>query len=197
MGVALTSSKRSIYCAILRKLMCDKSKQVNRHIFICGLYSSLHHHARLFCKALPLHRHFPVLLPCCLSPNISLTNYCHVWRVRYTNCSWSIDSTNESLSLFIRTILHCNKSNVVITRSNIVRHYVNDYRDWGRISVRCRIHKRHPIPTPTPHRPNGRAMSCLLWIFVRKLVALYLYTALYSDKSLKWVNAGNFIVQAR
>ena len=38
--------------------------------------------------------------------------------------------------------------------SNIVRYYVRNYRNWGRISMRCWIHKRHPIP-----RPNGRAMG--------------------------------------
>ena len=59
------------------------------------------------------------------------------------------------------------QSSAVITRSNIVRYYKNDYRSWGKISFRCWIHKRHPIP-----RPNGRAMVCLLWIFVRKLTAL-------------------------
>ena len=33
-------------------------------------------------------------------------------------------------------------------------------RNWGRISIRGCIHKRHPIP-----RPDGRAMGCLSWIF--------------------------------
>ena len=42
----------------------------------------------------------------------------------------------------------------VITRSNIVRYYINNYRNWGRISIRCWIHKSRPIP-----RPNGRAMG--------------------------------------
>ena len=43
----------------------------------------------------------------------------------------------------------------VITRSNIVRYmyYINDYRNWGRISIKCWTHKRHAIP-----RPHGRAM---------------------------------------
>ena len=34
----------------------------------------------------------------------------------------------------------------VITCSNIVRYFMNNYRNWGRISIRCWIHKRHPIP---------------------------------------------------
>ena len=32
----------------------------------------------------------------------------------------------------------------VITQSNIVQYYINNYRNWGRISVRSWIHKRHP-----------------------------------------------------
>ena len=59
------------------------------------------------------------------------------------------------------------QSSAVITRSNIVRYFINNYRNRGRILIRCWIHKIHPIP-----RPNGRAMGCLLWIFVRKLTAL-------------------------
>ena len=59
------------------------------------------------------------------------------------------------------------QSSAVITRSNIVRYNINNYRNWCRISIRCWDYKRHPIP-----RPNGRAMGCLLWIFVRKLTAL-------------------------
>ena len=57
--------------------------------------------------------------------------------------------------------------NAFITQSRIVRYYINDYRNWGRISIRCCIYIRHPIP-----RPNGRAMVCLLWIFMRKLTTL-------------------------
>ena len=49
------------------------------------------------------------------------------------------------------------QSSVAITRANIVRYYINNYRNWARISIRCWIHKRHPIT-----RPNGRAMECLL-----------------------------------
>ena len=54
------------------------------------------------------------------------------------------------------------QSSAVITGSNIVRYHMNNYRN--RISIRWWIHKRHPIP-----RPNGRAMGCLLWIFVKKI----------------------------
>ena len=59
------------------------------------------------------------------------------------------------------------QSSAVIMRSKIIRYCINDCRNWGRISIRCWIHKRHPIS-----RPNGRAMGCLLWIFLRTLTAL-------------------------
>ena len=59
------------------------------------------------------------------------------------------------------------QSSAVITRSDIVRLYIDSYRDWGRISIKCWMHKRHPWP-----RSNGWAMGYLLWIFVRKLSAL-------------------------
>ena len=59
------------------------------------------------------------------------------------------------------------QSSATITRCNIARYYINNYRNWGRISTRCWIHKSHPIP-----RPNGRAMRCLSWKFVRKLTVL-------------------------
>ena len=59
------------------------------------------------------------------------------------------------------------QSSAVITRSNIVRFCINNCRNWDIISIRCWIHKRHPIL-----RPNGRVMGCLLWIFVIKLTAL-------------------------
>ena len=54
------------------------------------------------------------------------------------------------------------QSGAIIAQSNIVRYYINNYRNWGRISVRCWMHKR----------PNGRAMGCFLWIFVRQFTGL-------------------------
>ena len=50
----------------------------------------------------------------------------------------------------------------VITRSNIVWYCINNCRNSSRISIRIRTHKRHLIPLP-----DGRAMGCILWIFVR------------------------------
>ena len=59
------------------------------------------------------------------------------------------------------------QSSAVITRSNIVRYCINNCKNCGRISIRCWMHKIHPIPGP-----NGWAMWCLLWIFVIKVTAL-------------------------
>ena len=47
------------------------------------------------------------------------------------------------------------QSSAVITRSNIVRYYIDNYKSWVGISIRCWIHKYHPIP-----RPKGWAMGC-------------------------------------
>ena len=59
------------------------------------------------------------------------------------------------------------QSSAVIMWSNIVRYYINNYRNWCRILIGCWIHKRHPIA-----HPNRWAMGCLLWIFVRKFTTL-------------------------
>ena len=56
------------------------------------------------------------------------------------------------------------QSSAVITWSNVVRYFINNYRNWGRISIRCWIYKRHHIP-----RPHGRVMGHLLWIFFEKI----------------------------
>ena len=40
------------------------------------------------------------------------------------------------------------QSSAVIPRSKIVRYHINNYMNWGRISIRSWIHKRHPIPRP-------------------------------------------------
>ena len=41
------------------------------------------------------------------------------------------------------------QSSAVITRSNIVTYWSNNCRNWGRISIRCWIHKRPPYLTLT------------------------------------------------
>ena len=48
------------------------------------------------------------------------------------------------------------------------RYCINNCRNWGRISIRCWIHKRYPIPCP-----NGWAMGFLLLIFFRKFTVLW------------------------
>ena len=63
--------------------------------------------------------------------------------------------------------VNCIQSSAVITRSNIVSYCINNCSNSGRISIKCLIHKRHPIP-----RPNGRVMGCHLWTFFRKFTAL-------------------------
>ena len=54
--------------------------------------------------------------------------------------------------------------------------YINNYSNWGRISIRCWIHKTHPIP-----RPNRRAMECL-FLYLRENGPRYNGTALLSDR---------------
>ena len=72
-----------------------------------------------------------------------------------------------SLFLPIRSSKIRLQSSAVITRSNISTYCIYHCRNWGRISIRGWTNKRHPIP-----RPNGRAMGCLSWIFLKKLTAL-------------------------
>ena len=73
----------------------------------------------------------------------------------YHVCAWSVTwmASFQNLVLLLQL-------NAVITRPNIVRYYINDCKKSGRVSIRCRIHKWHPIPCP-----NGRAIGCLLWFF--------------------------------
>ena len=58
-------------------------------------------------------------------------------------------------------------NHICINIYNTVQFCVNDRRNSGRISIRCWIHKRHPIS-----RPNRRAMGCLWWTFLGILTAL-------------------------
>ena len=85
--------------------------------------------------------------------------------------SCCIDMADSFLSLYF-THIHFSAiitwSNIVsITWSNIVRYYVNNYRNWGRVSIRCWIYKRH-----LKAHPNGRAMGCVFGIFMRKLTVV-------------------------
>ena len=67
------------------------------------------------------------------------------------NLSWSIMLDSSFVLL---------QWSAVITRSDIVRYYMINYKKCVRMSTRPWIHKRHPIP-----RPSGRAMGCPLRIF--------------------------------
>ena len=65
------------------------------------------------------------------SPNHGIVRV--VWRClpvpsHYLDYFWFIDI--------------CIQLSAVITRSNIVRYYINDYRNWGNTSIRYWIHKR-------------------------------------------------------
>ena len=67
------------------------------------------------------------------------------------------------------------QSSAVITRSNIVRYYTKNYGNSGRISIKCWIHKIHPIP-----RPNVRAMGVFceyLWENWPRYNSIALYVA--------------------
>ena len=47
---------------------------------------------------------------------------------------------NYSSEAFMTNIVEC-----CYTRSNIIRYYIGNYRNWNRISIRYWFHKRHPI----------------------------------------------------
>ena len=62
---------------------------------------------------------------------------------------WSLQLlpfTSLFLKCIIMEFVNNIQSSTVITESNIVRYYINNYRNWGRISIRCWIHKRHTSP---------------------------------------------------
>ena len=59
------------------------------------------------------------------------------------------------------------QSSVVIRRSDAVRYRITDCRNCSTISIRRWIHKIQPIA-----RPNRQVMEYILWILLRKLIAL-------------------------
>ena len=86
------------------------------------------------------------------------------------------------------TIINPIKSSAIITQSNIVRYCINDSRNWGRISIRCWIHKRHLIPCP-----NGRAMGVFVDIcekIDRVITALHCITYLLTCRHDQYGEAG-------
>ena len=66
------------------------------------------------------------------------------------------------------------RSSAVKTRCNIVKYYIDSYRNWCRISIRCWIHKRHPY-----HRSVYRNQ----WLLFR-----------YSDRYLTNVSSANPVI---
>ena len=84
------------------------------------------------------------------------------------------------------------QSTAVIMRSNIVRYYVNNYRNWGRISIRCWVHKRHPILALT--RYNGSTLYVIELKFVmvyRESLFIQETQLLQSHKVINPHNSGN------
>ena len=73
------------------------------------------------------------------------------------------------------------QSGAFISWSNIERYYINNGRNWVRISIRCWMNKMHPIP-----RPNGRAMGWLLWGLRRKLTALWRHRTVLIFVAASW-----------
>ena len=89
-----------------------------------------------------------LLLYFSLSSDLVLRGNAWIYEIRFT----------LEIALHLNDII---QSSAVITRSSMIRYYMNDCRSSGRISITCWFHKRHPI-----HRPNGWAMGCLLWILL-------------------------------
>ena len=76
------------------------------------------------------------------------------------------------------------QSSAVITWFEIVRYCINSCRNWSWISIRCWIHKRHPIPCP-----NGRAMGRFceyLWENWPRYNGTALYPSTLSSLSGNW-----------
>ena len=88
-------------------------------------------------------------------------------HARYGLCDVCCEDLADNCLHYDGTILYKLQLSAIITQSNIVRYYMYNYRKWGSILIRCWIHKRHPIACP-----DGQAMGCCSWIFVRKLTPL-------------------------
>ena len=95
-----------------------------------------------------------------LAIKIVVLSMTRLWHLLYDVQSFSIPHYDYSFS-------GQTKLSAVITRSHIVRYWINNCRKWSRISSGHWIHERHSIPLPI-----GRAIGCLLLMFSRKLTAL-------------------------
>ena len=103
----------------------------------------------------------------------------------YTDISLSISRCLLYLSLCRNTI----QSNAVMTPPSIVRYYIDNCKNLGTISIRCRIHKRH-----SKTHPSGRAMSvfCVyLWEnwprYNHTVYNIYLCTCWYSYQAVNHI----------
>ena len=65
----------------------------------------------------------------------------------YDNCSTIISLI--IIAQFTFSWSYTTESNAVITRSTIVRYYIDNYRNWARISTRCWSTRDHLCPALT------------------------------------------------
>ena len=72
------------------------------------------------------------------SPNLYLD------QMQVTQNLVQVQITNPPTYIWINQL----QSSAIIKRSDIISYCTNDYRNWGRISIRCWIQKRHPIARP-------------------------------------------------
>ena len=108
---------------------------------------------------------------------VQVMSWCHLATSHYLSQCWPTSMLPYGHYMATMSKISCSltpwswamhiQSSAVITRLNIIRYYIDNYRNWSRLRIRRWTHKRHPIPSP-----NGRVLGCLLWIFVRKLTAL-------------------------
>ena len=88
-----------------------------------------------------------------------------------------------SFEVWFSNSLYRIQASAIITRSNIVRYYINDYRNWGRISIRCWIHERCPIPCP-----NRWAMGCFCEKIDRIIMAPHCSSlGIYYEITVRWM----------
>ena len=75
----------------------------------------------------------------CLSKSLNVFPCHQKWKSDQKGRAWFRKGKKESLNS--GTYM---QSSAVITRSCVVRGYIKYYKNWGRISIRCWIHKRQP-----------------------------------------------------
>ena len=96
--------------------------------------------------------------------------------------SW-LGDVAVSFEVWFSNSLYRIQASAIITRSNIVRYYINDYRNWGRISIRCWIHERCPIPCP-----NRWAMGCFCEKIDRIIMAPHCSSlGIYYEITVRWM----------